>query len=207
MENHEEQLAAIQEMRNLMDHATRFKSISGLSGMIAGILSLISLYIVYLRTGISPFEVEALDRIWHSSNQIQISCIFIGLLIACLGLGLYMAGRNARQAGKSAWDGSAKRLAFSLLIPVLTGGVFSVLLIQLGLVALLAPVTLLFYGMGLLSASKYTLEAVRTVGLILIGLGLFATGFLSYGLVIWALGFGLVHILYGFIIYVKYERV
>lgn len=81
------------------------------------------------------------------------------------------------------------------------------LLIQLGLVSLFAPVTLLFYGMGLLSASKFTLEAVRTVGLIFIGLGLLATSFLPFGLLIWALGFGLVHIVYGFIIYVKYERV
>ncbi len=207
MKNHEEQLAAIQEMRNMMDQATRFKSISGLSGMIAGILSLLSLYFVYLRTGISPFEAEALDRIWHSSNQIQISYIFIGLLAVCMGIGFYMSRRNARQAGKNAWDGSAKRLAFSLLIPVFVGGIFSVLLIQLGLVALVAPVTLLFYGMGLLSASKFTLNAVYTVGLIFTGLGLLATGFLSYGLLIWALGFGLVHILYGFIIYVKYERV
>jgi hypothetical protein len=207
MKNHEEQLAAIQEMRNMMDQATRFKSISGLSGMIAGLLSLLSLYMVYLQTGISPFEAEALERIWHGSNQIQISCIFIALLVACLGLGLYMARRNARQAGKNVWDGSAKRLSLSLLIPVLVGGIFSVLLIRLGLVALLAPVTLLFYGMGLLSASKYTLEAIRTVGLIITGLGLLATGFLSYGLLIWALGFGLVHILYGFIIYIRYERV
>jgi hypothetical protein len=124
-----------------------------------------------------------------------------------MGIGFYMSRRNARQAGKNAWDGSAKRLAFSLLIPVFVGGIFSVLLIQLGLVALVAPVTLLFYGMGLLSASKFTLNAVYTVGLIFTGLGLLATGFLSYGLLIWALGFGLVHILYGFIIYVKYERV
>lgn len=207
MKNHEEQLAAIQEMRNMMDQATRFKLISGLSGMIAGVLSLLSLYIVYLSTGISPFEAEALERVWRGSNPILISCIFIALLVACMGLGLYMARRNARQAGKNAWDGSAKRLVFSLLIPVLTGGVFSMLLIQLGLVSLFAPVTLLFYGMGLLSASKFTLEAVRTVGLIFIGLGLLATGILSYGLLIWALGFGLVHIVYGFIIYVKYERV
>ena len=207
MKNHEEQLAAIQEMRNMMDQATRFKLISGLSGLIAGILSLLSLYVIYIMSGISPFEVEALERVWRGSNPILISCIFISLFVACMGLGLYMSRRNARQAGKNAWDGSAKRLVFSLLIPVLTGGVFSMLLIQLGLVSLFAPVTLLFYGMGLLSASKFTLDAVRTVGLIFIGLGLLATGILSYGLLIWALGFGLVHIVYGFIIYVKYERV
>lgn len=78
---------------------------------------------------------------------------------------------------------------------------------QIGLVALTAPITLLFYGLGLLSASKFTLDTVQPVGLLFIILGLLAAAFLAYGLLIWVLGFGLVHILYGFIIYIRYERV
>lgn len=205
MEKHEEQLAAIQEIRDMMDHATRIKSISGLSGILAGILSFVCLYAVYLVTGISPIESEALDRMWYTSSQALILC-FISLLIICIGIGFYLAMRNANQSGKSAWDNSAKRLACSLAIPVLAGGIFSILLTRFGLIAIAAPATLLFYGMGLVSASKYTLDAVRTVGLLFIFLGLLATYFLAYGLVIWALGFGLVHVVYGFIIYVKYER-
>jgi hypothetical protein len=205
MEKHEEQLAAIQEMRDMMDQATRFKSISGLSGILAGILTFVCLYIIYLVTGISPFESEALDRMWLSSSQALILC-FISLLIICIGIGFYLAMRNANQSGKSAWDNAAKRLAFSLAIPVFAGGIFSILLARFGLIAIAAPATLLFYGMGLVSASKYTLDAVRTVGLLFIFLGLLATYFLAYGLLIWTLGFGLLHVIYGFIIYVKYER-
>jgi hypothetical protein len=205
MENHEEQLAAIQEMRNMMDQATRFKSISGLSGMIAGILCLFSLYIINLFSGISPWEANAFDRLWVM-DQALVCSVFLGLLVGSISIGYYMASRNASHSGKYAWGGSARRLATSLAIPVLVGGVFAMLLIQVGLVALAAPVTLLFYGMGLLSASKFTLDAVRTVGLIFIGLGLLATGFLPYGLLFWALGFGFVHIVYGLIIYIQYER-
>lgn len=205
MEKHEEQLAAIQEMRDMMDQATRFKSISGLSGILAGILTFICIYTIYLVTGISPFESEALDRMWHTSSQALILC-FISLLIVCIGIGFYLAMRNANKSGKSAWDNSAKRLAFSLAIPVFAGGIFSMLLARFGLIAIAAPATLLFYGMGLVSASKYTLDAVRTVGLLFIFLGLLATYFLAYGLLIWTLGFGLLHVIYGFIIYVKYER-
>ena len=205
MEKHEEQLAAIQEMRDMMDQATRFKSISGLSGILAGILTFVCLYTIYLVTGISPFESEALDRMWLSSLQALTLC-FISLLIVCIGIGFYLAMRNAKQSGKSAWDNAAKRLAFSLAIPVFAGGIFSILLARFGLIAIAAPATLLFYGMGLVSASKYTLDAVRTVGLLFIFLGLLATYFLAYGLLIWTLGFGLLHVIYGFIIYVKYER-
>lgn len=205
MEKHEEQLAAIQEMRDMMDQATRFKSISGLSGILAGIFTFICTYTIYLVTGISPFESEALDRMWLMSSQALILC-FISLLIICIGIGFYLAMRNANQSGKSAWDNAAKRLAFSLAIPVFAGGIFSILLTRFGLIAIAAPATLLFYGMGLVSASKYTLDAVRTVGLLFVFLGLLATYFLTYGFLIWTLGFGLLHVIYGFIIYVKYER-
>lgn len=205
MEKHEKQLAAIQEMRDMMDQATRFKSISGLSGILAGILTFVCTYTIYLVTGISPFESEALDRMWLSSSQALILC-FVSLLIICIGIGFVLAMRNASKSGRSAWDNAAKRLAFSLAIPVFAGGIFSMLLARFGLIAIAAPATLLFYGMGLVSASKYTLDAVRTVGLLFIFLGLLATYFLTYGLLIWTLGFGLLHVIYGFIIYVKYER-
>lgn len=206
MKKHEEQLAAIQEMRSMMDQATRFKSISGLSGIIAGLLALLCTYLIYQTTGISIAEPEALDQIWHSSSQGFVLLVLLSLFMICIGIGVYFAMRNARQSGKPAWDHAAKRLLISLAVPVIAGGIFSGLLIQHGLVAIAAPATLLFYGMGLLNASKYTLDAVRTVGLVFIFLGLLATYFLAYGLLIWALGFGLVHIVYGFIIYVNYER-
>ncbi len=151
MEKHEEQLAAIQEMRNLMDQASRFKSISGLAGILAGILSFGSVALSHGLTGISPFEAHALDRIWQSENQYTIATIFLGLFILCVSIGFYLSKRNARQAGKIAWDNAAKRLTWSLAIPVLVGGIFALLLIRMGLVELVAPVTLLFYGMGLLS--------------------------------------------------------
>ncbi len=207
MEKHEEQLAAIQEMRNLMDQASRFKSISGLAGILAGILSLFSIALVYFLTGISPFAAHALDRMWQPENQCSVAIAFLGLFLVCVAIGIFLSQRNARQAGKSAWDSAAKRLTWSLTIPVLAGGIFALLLIRMGLVELVAPVTLLFYGMGLLSSSKYTLDAVRTVGLLFMLLGLIATVFLEYGLLIWTLGFGLVHAAYGFIIYVQNERV
>lgn len=207
MENHEEQLAAIQEMRDMMDQASRFKSISGLSGILAGILSIVCVYFAYLITGISPFESEAVEQMWHSSHQILLMSLISSLFAVCVGIGLFMAMRNARESGRRAWDNAAKRLTYSLAIPVLTGGIFAILLMQVGLVSLTAPISLLFYGLGLVSASKYTLDAVRSVGLFFIFLGLLATAFLAYGLLIWALGFGLVHILYGFILYIRYERV
>jgi hypothetical protein len=206
MKKHEEQLAAIQEMRNMMDQATRFKSISGISGMLAGILAIVCVAIVCYLANTNPVQTGALETILDSANEGMVLIAFGILFILAVSIGIVLALRNARARGTSASDNAAKRLMFHLAIPVLVGGIFSVLLFRMGYPLLVAPVTLLFYGMGLLQASKFTLDAVRTVGLIQLALGLLATAFLAYGLLIWTLGFGLVHILYGFIIYVKYER-
>jgi len=206
MEKHEEQLAAIQEMRKMMDQATRFKSISGISGMLAGILAIVCVAIVSYLSNTNPVQAGALETILDSANDGMVLIAFGILFMLAVGIGIMLALRNARARGMSAWENAAKRLMFHLAIPVVVGGVFSILLYRIGYPLLVAPVTLLFYGMGLLQGSKFTLDAVRTVGLIQLALGLLATAFLTYGLLIWTLGFGLVHILFGFIIYVKYER-
>ena len=56
------------------------------------------------------------------------------------------------------------------------------------------------------NASKYTLNDIRYLGLTEIFLGLVALVFLEYSLLFWAIGFGLVHIIYGIVMYYKYER-
>jgi hypothetical protein len=69
-----------------------------------------------------------------------------------------------------------------------------------------APACLIFYGLALVNASKYTLSEIRYLGLLQIVLGLINTQFINKGLIFWAIGFGLLHILYGFSMWWKYER-
>jgi len=91
-------------------------------------------------------------------------------------------------------------------IPLVTGGIFALLLLEKGLYEIIAPITLLFYGLGCVNASKHTFRDVRYLGITLILIGLIATYFEGYGLVFWALGFGVCHIIYGSMMYFKYDR-
>ena len=74
-----------------------------------------------------------------------------------------------------------------------------------GYIGFVLPMTLIFYGMALVNVSKFTLNEIRSLGLIEIILGLVALQFVSYGLIIWSIGFGVLHIIYGFIIKMKYK--
>ena len=93
------------------------------------------------------------------------------------------------------------------MIPLITGGLFCLALLYHGLAGLVAPATLVFYGLALVNASKYTLHDIRNVGYCEIVLGLASLFFLGYGLEVWVIGFGILHIIYGSLMYWKYERV
>lgn len=104
------------------------------------------------------------------------------------------------------WDVSSRRLVLNFLIPLVAGGAFCLVLIQYGIAGLVAPATLIFYGLACINASKYTMRDIRYMGVAFIILGLVSTQYIGYGLYFWALGFGVCHIIYGALMYYKYDR-
>jgi hypothetical protein len=93
-----------------------------------------------------------------------------------------------------------------MVIPLAAGGIFCISLLWHGQIAFIAPATMVFYGLALVNASKYTLNDVRYLGVIEIVTGLIASAVIEYGLLFWAFGFGIVHIVYGITMYYKYEK-
>ncbi|QNP50812.1 hypothetical protein H9L05_11510 [Hymenobacter qilianensis] len=123
-----------------------------------------------------------------------------------MGGAYYFTRRRAKQDRVQLWSPLGRRLALSLAIPLVAGGLFCLAIYLQGAAGLVVPGMLLFYGLALLNASKYTLEEIRWLGLTEIALGLVAVLFPGYGLIFFALGFGLSHIIYGLIMYNRYER-
>jgi hypothetical protein len=128
------------------------------------------------------------------------------VLVFALAAGLYFTTRKARKKGLRVWDNTAKRMLANLFLPLVAGGVFCLILLYHGIIFLVAPATLIFYGLALINASKYTLPDVRYLGVSEILLGLLGSVFVGYGLIIWAVGFGILHIIYGSAMYFKYEQ-
>lgn len=93
-----------------------------------------------------------------------------------------------------------------MAVPLVSGGLVVMLLVREGLIGLVAPMMLLFYGLSLYNASKYTITEVKILGFVQIALGLVNMVMLGYGLLFWAIGFGLMHIVYGIIMHIRYER-
>jgi hypothetical protein len=127
-------------------------------------------------------------------------------LAAALVSSFYFTWRKAKQNKLPVWDLTAKRLMTNMLIPLVAGGLFLLAMYQYNEWRFIAPACLVFYGLALVNASKYTLTDVRYLGLFQILLGLISTQFIGYGLYFWAAGFGVMHIIYGFVMWWKYEK-
>jgi len=130
---------------------------------------------------------------------------FMVLLIA-LSAGVFLTIRKAKSNGQKIWDSTSQRLLINLAIPLAVGAYFCGVLLNMGFVGFIAPVTLLFYGLALLNASKYTLNDIRYLAISELLLGMAALSFIGYGLWFWSIGFGVLHIVYGMVMYFKYEK-
>jgi hypothetical protein len=203
----EKYLNDISEIKNLMDKSSRFISLSGLSGILAGLYCLIGAGLTYK---IIYFDSSTLgnysDLIITETMLIQLILIASSVILLSLVTGIVLSIRKAKKSDDSIWNTSTKRLVYNFLIPLLTGGFFILFLIEKEILGLVAPLTMIFYGLACVNASKYTLGDIRYLGITMILLGLLSTWYLGYGLLFWALGFGVCHILYGFIMYYKYDR-
>jgi hypothetical protein len=212
MEKQTEPLETLTEIRSMMERSTKFISLNGLSGVFAGLFALAGALaaFIYLK-GWSIHSVYYENAVLENGRTNISFYFFIFadaflVLFASLAVAVSLSVRKARRIGIKIWDNSAKRLLINMLIPLFTGGFFCLILIYHGLIGIVAPATLIFYGLSLVNASKYTLNDIRHLGLTEICLGLLAAIWIGYGLFFWALGFGLVHIIYGTVMYFKYEK-
>ncbi len=202
----EDQLKALSEMRDLMNRSSRFLSLSGLSGICAGVFALIGAgfawQYLYSYDGTSHSRMFSDSFLFYSFFIVDAGLVLFFSLIA----GWYFSNKRAKKAGVPLFDETALRMLANLFIPLATGGLFCIALLYYGVVGLIAPATLIFYGLALLNASKYTVKDIRFLGICQIILGLISTMFIFHGLIFWALGFGVLHIIYGTVLYYKYER-
>jgi hypothetical protein len=201
----------LQAIREIMERSSRFLSLSGLAGIFAGVSALMGAATAW-------FFILAPDKIQYSEPQHTTwdwatsgTGLYLALdALVVLGLAIwgavYFSQRKARKAGQKFWAISTKRLLVHLMIPLAAGGVFILILVFRNIPELVASVMLIFYGLALVNAGKFTFGEIHFLGLTQIVLGILAGVFTSYGLLFWTMGFGLMHIIYGTVMYYRHER-
>lgn len=208
MKEEQDYIQDIAEMRSMMERSSRFMSLSGLAGVMAGIYALAGAFIAYKVFHFNPDQL-AYDPVTPGglpADLLKVVAVALIVLVLSIGTAIFLSSKKADKRREKFWNSTTKRLVFHMAVPLVAGGLLVLVLIAKGLIGLIAPCTLLFYGLALYNASKFTYEEVKSLGLINIVLGLTGCYFVAYGLLCWAAGFGVVHIIYGIYMHYRYER-
>ena len=192
-------------IREIMERSSKFLSLSGLAGIFAGACALIGAAIAWFF--ILDSEIIQYNEYKQNSDigfYLALDAVLV-LVFALLGA-VYFSYRKASKAGQKLWTKSTQRLLIHLMIPLVSGGIFSLILIYRNNLELVIPVMLIFYGLSLVNAGKFTFGEIHNLGLTQIVFGILALIFTNQGLLFWTLGFGLMHIVYGMVMYYRHER-
>jgi len=197
----EKQLEDLKAIREMMEKSSKFISLSGLSGVMAGITAVAGAAFAYLFLLRDPSSTDF--------SRFQEIMILLGdalvVLFISISFGIYFSWKKARKSNQKLFNKITMRTLYNLSIPLITGGLLSLIFLYRGEEEIVAAITLIFYGLALVNASKFTFEEIHYLGITEIVLGLAAAVFLNNGIIFWTIGFGLCHIVYGLILYKKYD--
>ena len=200
----EASIKTLQDIRSIMERSARFISLSGWSGVWAGSIALAGSFIA--KSWLNNMAPAAIAGDAYYAVITKFVLLAIAVFIIALRGAYYFTWRKARQQGSKLFNSSSRRMLLEMAMPLAAGSVFALHFVYAGHVAYIAPACLAFYGLSLINGSKYTLSDIKYLGLCILMLGcinLFAPG---YGLTLWAIGFGVLHILYGIVMWNKYDK-
>lgn len=191
------------EIRSMMERSTKFLFLSGLAGIFSGLYAIIGTYLSITRFEFNPDQVM---YEYTAGDPFQIILLGSAILILAIGTALTFSTKKASKAGENIWNASTRRLLGHISVPLLAGGALVLIFFSQTLYGLMAPFTLIFYGMALFIAGKFSFDELKVMGIIQIILGLISLLMIQYSMIIWGIGFGVMHIIYGIYVYQKYER-
>ncbi len=225
MNDQKQTIETLNHIKTMMERSSRFISLSGWSGVAAGITALVGAWLAHpyihgqkfngsfikdyyenIAPGKSDTVVVKFSDFVSAFLNTPLFWVAIGTFFVALISSFLFTYFKSKKQGLTIWGPTTKRLMINVAIPMIAGGFFVLRLLELGVFGFIAPACLIFYGLALINASKYTFNEIRWLGLTQIVLGIISCWNIGYGLYFWALGFGVMHIFYGIYMWFKYER-
>ena len=211
MNNQSDQpLEDIRVIRKLMEESSRFLSFSGLSGIVAGVAGIAGAIIAHLIvTGNSPYTDWYLRPLAGgeagNGTVLELFGAMAIVLLVAFSAAVVFSSRKAKKSGVNAWTPVTRRMLVSLLVPLAAGGLFVLFTVKTVPANVTAASTLIFYGVAMMSAGKFTFGEIHWLGVLEVAAGLVCLALPQYCVLLWILGFGLLHIVYGLFMHLRYR--
>lgn len=206
MDEQQQSLETLKDIKRMMERSSRFISLSGLSGVSAGLCALAGAWLAHRKIGNWSLDATLYGRDSELGLIIDLLLIAFFTFVAAFVSAFIFTYIRSRKNNTPVWGAATWRLLWNTTIPLAVGGVFMLRLLQLGQYEMIAPGCLIFYGLALVNGSKYTLGEIRYLGYGQLVLGLINLWYIGWGLEMWAIGFGVLHIIYGITMWLKYEK-
>lgn len=204
-----EALNELSEIKMMMTRSTKFLSLSGWSGIWVGLCGLLASGTLYYWQTLATFSYLPLsdsDPYQTAYTPFMLVGLAIVTFITAVAGGFYFTIRKTKQSGTPFLTSVTKRLLVRFATPLVIAAVLCLILYSHYLVEYTLATTLLFYGLALFTIQEDTVKEVKSIASLEIILGLLAFYFVDRSLLFWALGFGAVHLLYGIILWNKYDK-
>lgn len=175
-------------IRETMERSTAFTAVPGYGGIFMGVTAIAAAYIAFTQPTIWQWMT-----VWLVEGA-------LGFLI-----GLFAMWQKSKMAGTSLASTPAKKMILSFLPPMVCGVIITLGLWRLEHFEVLVPVWLLLYGAAVVTGGSYSVRAVPVMGWCFIALGGIAFLLPTRAAdLMMALGFGLLHIIFGIVIARRY---
>ena len=197
-------LQSLQEIKSMMQRTSKFTSISGWSGVWVGVVGLLAALVAYFIIFNQEMQLYGLQP--DNTRDFELIILaFVTLVIACVG-GFYFMIRKTNKDQEKFITPTTKRILIRFIFVLLIGAAICFCLYRQLSFVYMAPTTLLFYGLVLYNIARDTVIEIKYLAYTEILLGIFSFYFIANGLLFWALGFGLAHVIFGLIMVKKYEN-
>jgi len=188
----------------MMEQSSRFLSLSGLSGILTGLYALVG---AYFANQIIEFETSSGQPFSDSYTTVALLLyLAIAVLVLSFVTIIFLTYRKTKRDGHKIQSKGTRLLMVNLAVPLVSGGILISIFFARGFYDIVAPSMLIFYGLALVNASKFTRQEIFYMGLCEIVIGIIAALFPGYALLLWAFGFGVIHLMYGTIMHFRYEH-
>ena len=210
MNQSEQPLEDIRVIRKLMEESSRFLSLSGLSGIIAGVVGLAGAWIAHLVIKANnPYTDWYLRPLAGgeagNGTVLELFGAMAIVLLVAFSAAVVFSSRKAKKSGVNAWTPVTRRMLVSLLVPLAAGGLFVLFTVKTVPANVTAASTLIFYGVAMMSAGKFTFGEIHWLGALEVVTGLVCILLPQCTIIIWAAGFGVIHICYGLFMHLRYK--
>ena len=200
------------DIREMMSKSSRFQAISGWSIVVIGLYAAVASAMAAAVIGVGDWLpcCENLQRfaVLNTPSRIRIAALIAIGLFALSLLTVFVAAiiKSKRNNLRFAFDKRMCQMLVDFFIPLIAGGLLSMALVQQGHYGLTSSIMLLFYGLALVNCSHYTYPALRWLGYSELLIGIIDCFTMSHALLFWFLGFSVMHILFGVIYVIMFER-